>query len=220
VATVGFFGKVPLRGDFVRRALPASFITPWDHWLQTGIAGSQKMLGDDWLGVYLTSPAWRFALSPHVAGDMAVAGTFIPSVDRVGRYFPFTLACLLEGESAPVAIRGHTAWFDDAEALARKALTEDACFDDLVSGVEHLGCPTLTPPLPSDREGIRFDGLDDGPVHRLVESFAPPHGLFWTTGSKLVQPTHLLVWQLPSPTRFTALLDGAWVRHGWTEAAP
>jgi type VI secretion system protein ImpM len=220
VATVGFFGKVPVRGDFVRRALPDSFITPWDHWLQAGIAGSQKILGGDWLGVYLTSPAWCFALSAHMAGEIAVAGVFIPSVDQVGRYFPLTLACLLGAESAPVAIRAHTAWFDDAKALALKALTEDACLDDLVSEVEHLGCPMLTPPLASDSEGLRFDGLDDGPVHRLVEAFAPPHGLFWTTGSTLVQPTQLLVWQLPSPTRFTALLDGAWVRHGWTEAAP
>jgi type VI secretion system protein ImpM len=219
VATVGFFGKVPVRGDFVRRALPASFVTPWDRWLQAGIAGSKGILGDDWLDIYLTSPVWRFSLSPHMAGEMAVAGVFIPSVDQVGRYFPLTLACLLQAESTPVTIRAQAAWFDAAEALALRMLTEEASLDDMASEVERLGGP-LTPRLPSDREGIRFDELDDGPVHCLVESFAPPHGLFWTAGSKLVQPTQLLVWQLPSPSRFTALLDGAWVRHGWTEAAP
>jgi type VI secretion system protein ImpM len=219
VATVGFFGKVPARGDFVRRALPASFVTPWDRWLQAGIAGSKGILGDDWLGVYLTSPVWRFSLSAHLAGEMAVAGVFIPSVDRVGRYFPLTVACLLQAEATPVAIRAQAAWFDAAEALALQMLTEDASLDDLASAVEHLDGP-LTPPLPSDREGMRFGDFDDEPVHRLVESFAPPHGLLWTTGSKLVQPTQLLVWQLPSPSRFTALLDGAWGRHGWTEAAP
>jgi type VI secretion system protein ImpM len=151
---------------------------------------------------------------------MAVAGVFIPSVDRVGRYFPFTLACLLRAGLGPVAIRAHAAWFDAAEALALQMLTEDASPDDLATGVEHLGCPPLPPPLPSDSEGMRFGDLGDDPVHRLVESFAPAHGLLWTTGSKLVQPTQLLVWQLPSPSRFTALLDGAWVRHGWTEATP
>jgi type VI secretion system protein ImpM len=219
VATVGFFGKVPVRGDFVRRALPASFVTPWDRWLQAGIAGSKKILGDDWLDVYLTSPVWRFSLSAHMAGEMAVAGVFIPSVDQVGRYFPFTVACLLPAGATPIAIRAQAAWFDAAEALALQMLTEDASPDDLASEMERLGGPPA-PPLPSDREGMRFDLLDDTPVHRLVESFAPPHGLLWTTGSKLVQPTQLLVWQLPSPGRFTALLDGAWVRHGWTEAAP
>jgi type VI secretion system protein ImpM len=220
MSTAGFFGKVPSRGDFVQRTLPASFIAPWDRWLQAGIAGSQETLGDDWLEVYLTSPVWRFALSAHMAGEMAVAGVFIPSVDRVGRYFPFTLACLLRAGLGPVAIRAHAAWFDAAEALALQMLTEDASPDDLATGVKHLGCPPLTPPLPSDSEGMRFGDLGDDPVHRLVESFAPAHGLLWTTGSKLVQPTQLLVWQLPSPSRFTALLDGAWVRHGWTEATP
>ena len=218
MATVGFFGKVPVRGDFVRRVLPASFVTPWDRWLQAGIAGSKGILGDDWLDVYLTSPVWRFSLSAHMAGEMAVAGVFIPSVDQVGRYFPFTVACLLPASATPIAIRAQAAWFDAAEALALQMLTEDASPDDLASEMERLGGP-LTPPLLSDREGMRFDLLDDAPVHRLVESFAPPHGLLWTTGSKLVQPTQLLVWQLPSPGRFTALLDGAWVRHGWTEAA-
>jgi type VI secretion system protein ImpM len=219
VATVGFFGKVPVRGDFVRRALPASFVTPWDRWLQAGIAGSKGILGDDWLDVYLTSPVWRFSLSTHLAGERAVAGVFIPSVDRVGRYFPFTVACLLPAAATPIAVRAHAAWFDAAEALALPMLTEGASLDDLASEVKRLGGP-LTPLLPSDREGMRFHHLDDGPVHCLVESFAPPHGLFWTTGSKLVQPTQFLVWQLPSPSRFTAMLDGAWVRHGWTEAAP
>jgi type VI secretion system protein ImpM len=220
VATVGFFGKVPARGDFVSRVLPASFITPWDRWLQAGIAASKGILGDDWLDVYLTSPVWRFSLSAHMAGEMAVGGVFIPSVDRVGRYFPFTLACLLQAETTPVAIRAHVAWFDAAEALALQMLTDDASLDDLASAVEQLGCPPLTPPLPSDREGMRLGDLDDGPVHRLIERLAPPHGLLWTTGSKLVQPSQLLVWQLPSPSRFSALLDGAWARHGWTEPAP
>ena len=71
--TAGFFGKVPARGDFVRRTLPAAFVTPWDQWLQAGIAGSKEVLGDAWLEVYLTSPVWRFALSARLAGEPAVA---------------------------------------------------------------------------------------------------------------------------------------------------
>ena len=29
----GLFGKLPARGDFVRRNLPASFVAAWDSWL-------------------------------------------------------------------------------------------------------------------------------------------------------------------------------------------
>lgn len=214
----GFFGKVPMRGDFVRHSLPESFVKPWDRWLQAAIAGSRDILRDDWLAAYLTSPVWRFALSAHMTGELAAAGVIIPSVDGVGRYFPFTLACVLQAASTPVEIRAHTRWFDDAESLALKVLADDASLEELVLEVEELGRPELAQALPSDPEGMRFGEADES-AYREVERFAPPHGLLWTSGSKLVQPSLLLVRQLPSARRFTALLDGAWAVHGWPDVA-
>lgn len=215
--TAGFFGKVPARGDFVRRALPAAFVTPWDQWLQAGIAGSKEALGDAWLEVYLTSPVWRFALSAQLAGEPAAAGVLIPSVDAVGRYFPFTLACVLPEDAAPAEVRARTAWFDDAESLAVAVLEEDAALDDLVAGVDALGAPEGEAQIFMDADGVRLDDAGTA-LSCLLGRVAPPHGLFWTRGSKLVQPSLLLVWRLPSPQRFVALLDGAWESHGWTGA--
>jgi type VI secretion system protein ImpM len=216
--SVGFFGKVPVRGDFVRRALPADFTTPWDRWLQAGIAGAKEILGEAWLEVYLTSPVWRFALAAHLAGDRAAAGVLIPSVDSVGRYFPLTVACTLQREAAPARIRAEAAWFDDAQALALGVLEEGAALEALIGGAESLGLPEL-PPLPADREGVQLGADDAALMHGLIEELAPPHGLLWTKGSERVRPTRLLVWQLPSPRRFCALLDGAWTDHGWTQAS-
>jgi type VI secretion system protein ImpM len=42
--------------------------------------------------VYLTFPVWRFLLPVGVLGSTAWTGVLMPSVDRVGRYFPLTLA--------------------------------------------------------------------------------------------------------------------------------
>ena len=218
MSTAGFFGKIPSRGDFVQRALPATFVTPWDRWLQDGIAGSQETLGDDWLEVYLTSPVWRFALSAHLVGDPAAAGVLIPSVDAAGRYFPFTIASPLPVGPTPIEMRAQASWFDEAERLAVAVLAEDADLDDLVSGVKALGSPELEPPAPADDEGVRLADAEGLP--RMLGRVAPPHGLFWTHGSKLVQPSLLLVWQLPSRRRFVALLDGSWAAHGWTGATP
>ena len=217
MSTAGFFGKVPSRGDFVQRALPATFVGPWDRWLQAGIAGSKETLGDDWLEVYLTSPVWRFALSAQLAGEVAAAGVLIPSVDAVGRYFPFTIASLLPTGATPVEIRAQASWFDDAEGLAVAVLAEDAALDDLVSGVEALGSPALEPPAAVDPEGLCLPDAEEC-LSRMLGRVAPPHGLFWTHGSKLVQPSLLLVWRLPSQQRFVALLDGAWAAHGWGTA--
>ena len=33
----GYYGKVPVLGDFVKYNLPRSFIEPWDDWLQQAI---------------------------------------------------------------------------------------------------------------------------------------------------------------------------------------
>ncbi|MCG8100523.1 MAG: type VI secretion system-associated protein TagF, partial [Candidatus Thiodiazotropha taylori] len=87
----GLYGKIPSLGDFVTRRLPRGFIAPWETWMQEAIANSREQLGDFWLDNYLTSPMWRFALSPGICGEQGWAGILMPSVDRVGRYYPFTL---------------------------------------------------------------------------------------------------------------------------------
>ena len=100
----GFYGKLPELGDFVNRRLPQNFIDPWDSWLQQAIATSRDQLGGNWLNNYLTSPIWRFAVSSGVVGESPWCGLLMPSVDRVGRYFPLTLACVLDEDINLVSI--------------------------------------------------------------------------------------------------------------------
>ena len=220
MATIGFFGKVPTRGDFVRRALPGAFVGPWDDWLQAGLACAKDILGDAWLDLYLTSPVWRFALSADLAGPAAAAGVLMPSVDSVGRYFPLTLACVLDGAPAPVQVRQKDAWFERAEAIALEVLADDGSFDRLIEALGALGCPAPAPAIPVEDGAWRFDGAADRLPVALVARHAPPHALFWTAGSARVPPSTLFLRQLPPPRQFAALLDGAWVEHGWREAAP
>uniref|UniRef100_UPI0013C2CB68 type VI secretion system-associated protein TagF n=1 Tax=Pseudomonas viridiflava TaxID=33069 RepID=UPI0013C2CB68 len=53
-----------------------------------------------WLDAYLVSPLWRFAVPANLLGSQPVAGVMMPSIDRVGRYFPLTIACLLPADAA------------------------------------------------------------------------------------------------------------------------
>ena len=91
---VGFYGKLPARGDFVRAGLPRDFIDPWDDWLQSVMAGSRTLMGEAWLPAFLEAPVWRFTLPPGMCGAQAALGLMLPSVDRAGRYFPLTFAAL------------------------------------------------------------------------------------------------------------------------------
>jgi len=137
-ATVGFFGKVPSLGDFVSRRLPRQFIEPWDQWLQSSLRASQDSLGDKWLSLFLVSPLWRFAIGPGICGNTAWAGVMMPSVDRVGRYYPLTLAQPVPSDALMGLFLPETAWFSQLEDAALSVLSESfdlEGFDAAVSGI-------------------------------------------------------------------------------------
>ena len=92
---VGLFGKLPSHGDFLRRRVPDAFVDAWDSWLRECLPASRNVLGERWLDLYLTSPAWRFICAAGTCGPAPVIGLMVPSVDRVGRYFPLTLVTQL-----------------------------------------------------------------------------------------------------------------------------
>ena len=123
---VGFFGKLPSHGDFLRRQVSDAFVGVWDGWLQECLAASRAELGERWLDIYLTSPVWRFACAAGVCGPAPVVGVMVPSVDRVGRYFPLTLAAELPLDASIVSIAQRAdAFFDAAERLVIETLEND-----------------------------------------------------------------------------------------------
>lgn len=91
LAPAGWFGKLPMLGDFASRRLPEAFIRPWDDWLQPSLAATRQAIGERWLDLYLTFPVWRFVVPAGLLGDVGWVGVFLPSVDRVGRCFPLTI---------------------------------------------------------------------------------------------------------------------------------
>lgn len=125
----GWFGKLPGMGDFAHRRLPESFRAHWDAWLQNGLMGLRQRHAD-WTERYLESPLWSFILGAQVIGPARWIGVLMPSVDGVGRYFPFTLAC--EISVAQDRLRG------DALAQARRwwALGARAALDGLENDLD------------------------------------------------------------------------------------
>ena len=132
---VGFYGKLPSHGDFLRRRVPDAFVAVWDGWLQECLLASRTALADRWLDVYLTSPAWRFVSGAGALGPQPLIGLMVPSVDRVGRYFHLTfVATLPEDVSVPGAAESGAAFLDRAEQLAVETLAADSIdFDQLRS---------------------------------------------------------------------------------------
>lgn len=145
--TAGWYGKLPALGDFAQRRLEQDFITGWDAWLQGGIIESQRILGAEWLATYLRAPVWRFVLASGVLGARSWSGILLPSVDRVGRYFPLTVCAPLPtfNWSAPeTAVLD--AWMNRIEEAARACLSHDATVAGFESALAAAGTADLAPP--------------------------------------------------------------------------
>ena len=137
----GFYGKLPTKGDFLTRRLPREFIDGWDGWLQAGMNDSRQVLGDAWLQIYLTSPLWRFVLPSGVFSASGWAGVLMPSMDKVGRYFPMTIAAELKAPISPVLVASNcNAWYEAVENRLLDALDDDTLdmdkFDEDVVALE------------------------------------------------------------------------------------
>lgn len=228
--SLGYFGKVPTRGDFVRRQLPHAFLEPWDAWLQGAFSASKAALADAWLDCYLTSPIWRFCLSPGICGGAAVAGVLMPSVDSVGRYYPLVLAALLpETRRHPFAfaVRAET-WFQAAQAALLGCLDKDFELEALNRALE-----SLAGMLEQAAEGPMAALLSEGPdgglclqsgggdpdglcpelfaglLDRLVADRYAAYSLWWTAGSQRMPPMLRVYGGLPPESDYTAFLCGA-----------
>lgn len=228
-ARTGFFGKVPVHGDFVARALPRPVVDAWHGWLEGAMAGAIDTLGADWLDIYLTCPVWRFALSPGLCGPTAVAGVMIPSVDKVGRYFPFAILHVAGGPATATRLAASAAWYDAVEELALGILAWNADIGRLEIRVGELAPPRLDgePPEvdkpPMMGSGWRIGSMQPAPagpawgkiLDRLFTERYGKYALWWTHGSDRVSAGTLVGSGLPSGAAFAAFLDGEWTRHGW-----
>lgn len=88
--SIAFYGKLPWTGDFITRNMDFSQCQLVDQWLSAGMAALQDA-DTNWLESYLSAPVWSFCVPAGVWAEPAVCGALMPSVDRVGRYFPFLL---------------------------------------------------------------------------------------------------------------------------------
>ena len=227
----GFYGKLPSHGDFLQRGVSDDFVNHWDAWLQDGMARSRSELGEEaWLDVFLTSPLWRFALASGVVGVPVWAGILLPSVDRVGRYFPLTIVAELPPGVLPfeLAVAGN-GWFDWAETLARRTLEDELVdlnrleselreSDALLAAVHPPEARLDLEPLaaadaatcwlalgPDGDMGRFFARVADG----LAAAARDPLGLWWSVGSDRVAPSVLLTRGLPPAGEFRKLLGDA-----------
>ena len=229
----GYYGKLPARGDFITRGLPPQFVNAWDGWLQLSMQASRERLGEDWLESYLSAPLWRFLLPPGMLMAQAVAGVFCPSVDRIGRHFPFTIAAMLGTKSLDevATLLQAKSWFARVEEAALAGLDPVLDLESYGSRMEELAFPGdacvpgkasafARPQALHLHAGLQEGASCEEILRSLVQEARPASCALWLTeGSETIPDSALATDCLPSPAGFAAMLEGRWVRHGWRETA-
>jgi type VI secretion system protein ImpM len=149
----GFFGKLPLAGDFVSRRLPPGFVDVWDRWISRHLA--RRPLGAPLCFLHPATPAG------------AMTGVVLESRDRGGRRFPLTLAA----RSAPRAYlpAAAVAWHATLIAAGEAATGGDI-------GVEALDArlgAMAGPPVPDGPDARGLLLWRPGAAPRETEAEAP-----------------------------------------------
>jgi type VI secretion system protein ImpM len=169
-----------------------------------------------------------------------VVGVLVPSIDRVGRYFPLTVVAELPPDVPVVTVATRTlSFFEAAERLLVDTLAaEDVDFDRFDAGVADLGRELAALALPGEvvLDEAALDILQGNPrghwqlpidsTGQLAPTFEQllsfqlsamydPLVLWWTEGSSIVEPGCMIGAGLPPANAFGAFLDGEWAQHRW-----
>lgn len=230
---VGYYGKIPSKGDFVTQSLPRSFVDPWDMWLRDALANSKMKLGDDWMECYLTTPLYQYVLSPGVCGNQIWLGVMMASVDSVGRYFPMTICKSFSDTSNPlILLESNSEWLEAAQTLLLSCLEDDFLLPDFEEQLSQLDADdndsTITlkktsmnrfqdsawnfPVHEKERLGVVYPEL----VNSMLTTFYSSYSLWRTYGSDLISPGFVISEGLPPHDSITAFMDGQWEKWGWT----
>ena len=238
IVRFGFFGKLPINGDFIQRNLPVHFVHRWDGWLQENLSACQQALEGSWLKHYLTSPIWRFFIAPSVIDDNAYIGIFGPSVDSVGRYFPMTLVTPIPAKYVPSLFS--TAFqtiFSELETLFLKYLNADSntgtisvetLSKELTQHSAKLQKLLVTQNLdllPESLDCHRFILSDQSDIAGATSSLWLMHlmrqhtglSLWWSNGSHAIEPSLLVNRGLPNKHQFTSMLAGFNNNNHWRQ---
>ncbi len=226
----GLYGKLPGYGDFLTRNLASDFVELWDDWLQLYVSATREQIGDSWLDTYLTSPIWRFVASSGVIDGQNWGGVVMPSVDRVGRYFPVTLVKPFAAQVSPVSyMLEQTKWYDEIESLCLIALEENMDADELVAVCDRIELNINEAYYATTQMGemgafvVGLPGGEDNGMHfsmacvlnAVLASSLSSFSIWQTQGSELVAPSLFCCQGLPPASGIASMMDGQWQSRNW-----
>jgi type VI secretion system protein ImpM len=211
-SSIGLFGKIPSKRDFVTLNLPNPLLHPWETWLQTGMTEGAAALEAEWREAFLVAPIWRFWLGGDVGAGRRV-GVMMPSMDAAGRYFPLTILMRAEdGDAlpAPAADRQEEA-FAALESAALASLDDASSLESLIADLNAAPSPRSVPDgvAIDERPGLFAAAAAHDPATALAalqNALLDHAALWWTAGGGAFAHAAYGSIGLPSAKAFIALV--------------
>jgi type VI secretion system protein ImpM len=216
------YGKLPTKRDFIAIGATRDFLDKWEPWLQSGVSASQAILKEQWQQAFLRAPIWRFWLGADLC-RVTTIGAFMPSLDKVGRYFPLTLLACADQEAtiSPPEIDSQDDWFKAAEDFLISTLDQDKTFEAAAEDLNELAMPLQTRLAPSadvfaDRNAMVSIKNDERHFAEVFASLrrADPDNIYagttfwWTAGGEDFAPMAFSAKRMPDPFLFAGMLTG------------
>jgi type VI secretion system protein ImpM len=216
------YGKLPTKRDFIAMGATRDFLDQWEPWLQSGVSASQAMLKDQWQQAFLRAPIWRFWLGADLCGVTTI-GAFMPSLDKVGRYFPLTLMASADQGATipPPEIDSQDDWFKAAEDFLISTLDHEKTFEAAAQDLNELAMPLQTRLAPAadvfmERNAAasvkdderRFTDVFASLRHADYDNVYAGTTFWWTDGGEDFKPMALSVKRMPDPFLFAGMLTG------------
>jgi type VI secretion system protein ImpM len=145
-------------------------------------------------------------MGTHVYGPDAWAGVLMPGVDRVGRYFPFTIAQPFEGSALERQLAGAQGWYDRLAELALATLAPEFALDQFDAALRATSLSSGNHELAPWRLAVR-DASDDGFTALLIKAAATGHGVWWSDGSPAIPASARTFTGAMNGLQFASLLD-------------
>ena len=196
--------------------MPAELAEPLDAWLAPALAASREAAGRGLARRLPDRPGLALRARRRLLRPGGRAGIWLPSVDRVGRYFPCSLVAPLAARRRRSRCPGRrSAWYDRVEELALAVLEDQS---EPASSSKSTWTSSRAPDLPeAGRLPWRLPFATRGGWQ--LAALAPIGSLWWGDGSPRVPASLLACAGLPPPAAFAAMLDGGFAAHGWAEPA-
>ncbi|WP_380180324.1 type VI secretion system-associated protein TagF [Kalamiella sp. sgz302252] len=185
-STIGWYGKLPSAGDFLRRRFPEALTSQWGQWFKVGLLNWQRAVERQEIRhPFSHAPVWNFVVPPLLGSQLVQMGCLIPGRDSIGRCYPLCAQRFFTVQSwSAQRLAEAGSWYSVLGGTLLHAMRNSYAAEQLDRAL--LTLPALADPDPAKSDILDIIGYDDSfctlSWQQAANCFSPQrYSSFWWT---------------------------------------